>query len=411
MKKGLKAISVLLAALTLSSTLAASASAAGIFIGNISSSCKSDDCKDDDDTSNLYIPIGGGTSSKKNVFKTVTVLEPASYKGDKNNPTTVYVGKEIELKYPYVNKLGTGKLYGYKYYSKKDAKKCLEDYFSANTYTIQLNKGQVREFNSDLYYFSEDPDVAYFDYDNDAVVAVSRGSTYIYVYTKGGVPVYRLKINVVNSYKNYDPVRLVLDAEDWNISVGEKMTISVTASDGKTYDDIRFKIMGDGYKKASLTQITGEFKAEKNGAVIVRAYRESDPNVYGDILVYIGSYTNAIIDGYYTTEKDCISVNKWFNGSFTSSDYYVVIGWVKNDDGTIIPIISNNPGKIVTTKSGTVSYIELLRNAYGDKRGICDILEKYNKIKYGKDCEKAICDADDYRNFFFANTLEDLLAR
>lgn len=410
MKKSLKAISVLLAALTLSSTLAASASAAGIFLGNIGIDNKVE-VYEDDDTSSLYIPIGGGMTSNKNVFKTVTVLEPASYKGNENNPTTIYVGKEVALKYPSVNTLCPEYLYGYKYYSKKDAKEFLENYFSENTYTIQLNKGQIREFNSELYYFSENPDVAYFDYNKDAVVGVSRGSTYIYVYTKGGVPVYRLKINVVTNFKNYDPVRLILDAEDWNLSVGEKMTISATASDGKTYDDIRFKIMGDGYKKASLTQITGEFKAEKNGAVIVRAYRESDPNVYGEILVFIGSYTNAIIDGYYKYDKECIYVDKWFDGLFTSSDFYVVIGWVKNDDGTLIPIISNNTGKIVTIKNGTVSYIELLRNAYGDKSCICEILRKYNIIKYGMDYEKSICDSEDYRNFFFANTLEDLLSK
>ncbi len=421
MKKSTKLMSLLLAGITLASAMTVSASASTIFTGNIGcgTACTCDDCKEED--KNIIIPIGSVVNKSSKIFKTVTVLEPASYKGDESNPATVYVGKEVVVKTPVCttpvvkpsyNYDCYGTLYGYKYFDKVNAKEWIENYFEDNSYRLELYEGEVREFNPDIYYFSEDPDVAYYDYKEGKIVANSRGQTNFYVYTNGGVPLYRLNVNVSKIYRlsNNVPDQLVVDAAKWNVQIGDEFEFTVKSVSGKTYSDIIFEIR-EGSAKADLTQTTGKFTAKKNGVVIVRAYSKSNPNVYGEMLVYIGSYTSAILDGCYTKYDDCISVNGWFDGCFTSGNYYTVMGWVKGDDGTLIPVIAKKNAMIPTLNSGYVSYLDIFRKLYGSKNDICDILEKYNEIKYGKYCDKVICDEYDYRNFFFANTLEDLIGK
>ena len=101
MKKSTKLLSLVLAGITLASAMTVSASASKIFIGNTGcgTSCSCEDCKE---AKNIIIPIGTPVKKPSKIFKTVTVLEPASYKGDENSPATVYVGKEVVVKKPCI---------------------------------------------------------------------------------------------------------------------------------------------------------------------------------------------------------------------------------------------------------------------------------------------------------------------
>ena len=289
MKKSTKLLSLVLAGITLASAMTVSASASKIFIGNTGcgTSCSCEDCKEE---KNIIIPIGTPVKKPSKIFKTVTVLEPASSKGDENSPATVYVGKEVVVKKPCITPVVKpscpsypsypsykydycfGKLYGYKYFDRVNAKEWIKEYFEDNSYRLELYEGEVREFNPDIYYFSEDPDVAYYDYKEGKIVANSRGTTNLYVYTNGGVPLYRLSVNVSKIYRlsNNVPDQLVVDAAKWNVQIGDEFEFTVKSVSGKTYSDIIFEIR-EGYEKADLTQTTGKFTAKKNGIVIVRA--------------------------------------------------------------------------------------------------------------------------------------------
>ena len=382
MKNSLKKISFVLAAVTLMSASAATVSAGGIFKnegGSISCPVVEEPV--------ALIPV---SPKKPVIVKTTTEYVPASDKADPYNPATIFVTKETqtEIKAPvFTSSCG---LAGAKYYTRDDAKKALEEYFSANTCDIYMNVGQEKTFCDGAYFYSSDPDVVYYNYKTGTLVAENTGSAEVFVYTSGGVPIFKANVYVSRRLgaTKVAPT-LSITPDDWRPEIGDKIGFTVTASDGKTYDDIEIKIT-KGKDKATLTQVSHKLTAEKNGAVVVYAYSKSNPSICGEALVYIGPYEYSICDGYWNYGKDCINVTKWYD--WCGDYYYYINGWIKSAEGIFIPVIKFSEAKVTDgeeTKTSTVvtiggaSYADLIRAAYGDKCQLASVISEYNLYKYG----------------------------
>ncbi len=335
-------------------------------------------------------------------------LVPASDKADPRDPATIFVdghhkGKVekdctpvyCEPTYTPGKNICKGDLWGAKYYSRTDAKKALEEYFAENTYDMYMYEGQEKTFCSDAYFYSSDPETVYYDYKSGTLVANKGGTAHIYVYTEGGVPFFKLNVYVDRDfYHKETPATLNIVPDSWRLEVGESTKLTITASDGKVYDDIVVKI-ASGKDKVKIGMVSGKLTAEENGAVVVHAYSKSHSSVNGDALIYIGPYTNAITDGgwKWTNNSGCISVDKWCPSTdWCGNKYSCVNGWIKSKEGILIPVIKvmdvtvNDKGETYDTTAvipGSMSYIDLLRQAYGCKDDVCDIIDRYNFYKYG----------------------------
>ena len=314
--------------------------------------------------------------------------------------SNIFVQKKEDntSRYPFEIKTTFGKpcgLYGAKYYSKADAKDALEKYFKENSYDLYMTEGQEKTFCNDAYFYSTDTDVVYYDYRSDTLVAEENGTADVYVYTSGGIPFFKLHVTVdrkTAGKKDYPTLDVVPDS--WRLDIGETTKFTVTASDGKEYDDLEFSVKF-GAKRVSLTQVSHKLTAEKNGAVVVYVYSKSHPEICGETLIYVGPYEYTIRDGYWSYDKDCICVKDWYRDWYCDGDFRSYItGWVRSAEGIFIPVIKfanavvdDNGEKRETTiaKVGTMSYIDLIRGAYGDKALIASIIKKYNLEKYGFD--------------------------
>lgn len=295
MKKTVKALSLILAAVTLMSSTATLASAGNIW-------------KNEDSLKKESSAIEETVEEKK-TGNHVFLGSTASSKSGSN----IFVQKKEDntSRYPFEIKTTFGKpcgLYGAKYYSKADAKDALEKYFKENSYDLYMTEGQEKTFCKDAYFYSTDTDVVYYDYRSDTLVAEENGTADVYVYTSGGIPFFKLHVTVdrkTAGKKDYPTLDVVPDS--WRLDVGETTEFTVTASDGKEYDDLEFSVKF-GAKRVSLTQVSHKLTAEKDGAVVVYVYSKSHPEICGETLIYVGPYEYTIRDGYWSYDKDCICV-------------------------------------------------------------------------------------------------------
>lgn len=404
MKNTVKALSFILTAVTLMSSAATMASAGNIWknedmLGNAPSACTETVKKDTSSSKHHFLGSVTETSAKKNNGSGLFVQ-----KAD-DNKCNVFEEKCI-----FNKPCG---LYGAKYYTKADAQAAIEEYFKANTYDIYMTEGQSKTFCEDAYFYSDTPDVAYYDYRNGTIVAEGNGSAEVYVYTKGGVPFFKLNVYVSRKFSNTkENPTLTVTPDEWRLDVGEKTGFTVTSSDGKEYDDIVLSVKL-GAKRVELTQVTNELTAKKNGAVVVYAYSKSNPDICGETILYIGQYEYMIREGCWNYDKDCIKVNDWYCGWSCDYDFYsCVTGWIKSAEGIFIPVVKlkdavvDDDGTLRDTTIATfgkVSYLDLLRDAYGDKELMASIIEKYNLYKYGFWFEDGkLCGKIDPRYFYMS---------
>ena len=306
-------------------------------------------------------------------------------------------------------------LTGGKYYTVADARTELDNYLARNAYNLVMIEGERRTICTGAYYVSSNPSVAYYDTASGKLVANHNGSATVYVYTNGGVPIARLDVSVlvrtVFDQKN-DILYVTTDA--WNIGIEEATLCSVKSASGKTYNDILYKVIR-GFDYGRVGEENGKISGKANGPVIVRAYSKSNPDVYGDVLVYVGSQTAAVFDGYWTTCPTGIQVMNW---GYDVSDYIVaqnaiINGWIKSAEGIFIPVIrlsdavkTNEDGTTEQTKvlyGDTLSYLDLLRLAYTDRTNLTKVLAGYNTVKYGSD--KIVVNAFDDRTILLAQIL------
>lgn len=435
MKKNIKKASLLLAALTLSSAFASTVSA-GVFIERPDADevkcpvCDTvidlDACKKDTTTTTKPTTVGSfilnaafdtGVKKYKN-NKGNLVLN--SVKGDPNDPGAIWVENESFQKVPVTKKYpckqpGDSIVIGGKYYTTANAKKELEKYFDENSYDMYFNAGDERTFCEGAYFYSTDTDVVYYDYKTGKLVANGVGSADVYVYTRGGVPFFRLDVSV--GRKSTTPSLEVIP-EKWHLDIGDTTTFKIVASDGKVYDDIQLSIW-KGDDKATLGGQSGKLTAEKNGAVVIHASSKSNRDIYGDALVYIGDYTGAVTDGCWKKCDNGIRVDKW---NYNVCDFAGKInGWIKSADGIMIPVIKVEEATVVdkdgsekestVVTGGTVSVLDLLKDAYGDKDEVTEIIKKYNLLKYGISYDKGILSIDDLdlRNFILSQLIKDII--
>lgn len=422
MKNSIKKISALLAAVSVMSLTATSVSAGNIWKNGGSTPVKCPTCGSIiDDCGEKTFP--SYSSSEKQIFVgTVTDYKPASTLADPKNPSTIFVSTEkekyVSVKSPTIKTVYSGScgLRGAKYYSSSDAKKALDEYFSANSYDLYMTEGQEKTFCENAYFYSTDPDVVYYDYYSGTLVAEKSGSADVYVYTTGGIPFFKLHISVSrkwSSSKTYPTLSVVPD--EWRLDIDETTEFTITASDGKTYDDIELTVL-KGADKVSLTQISHKLTAEKNGAVVLYAYSKANPKICGEALIYIGPYEYSVYDGYwsygYTGGYDCINVSKWYD--CWSWDYYTCIsGWIKSAEGIFIPVIKVSDAVVIDNGEkrdttiltiGSVSYADLIRQAYGDREALLGIINKYNLYKYGifTGSDYTFCGSVDPRLFYMS---------
>lgn len=430
--KNIKKISLLLAALTVSSAFASTVSAAGVFIARPGAGdevkcpvcgtvIEKDDCADEEETAvdktGSFIwssSFGGGKTA---VRKKASRLVLNSEQGDAANPGAIFVEDKTAVKVP-VSKVpvnGSGCVIGGgKYYSADTAKKELEKYFDENSYDMYFSKGDERTFCKGAYFYSTNPEVVYYDYTTGKLVANSVGSADVYVYTTGGVPFFRLDVSV--GRKSATPTLEVIP-EDWHLDIGDTTTFKIVASDGKVYNDIELAIW-EGSGNATLGGQSGKLTANKNGAVVIHASSKSNRDIYGDALVYIGSYTGAVTEGCWTACDGGIRVDKWYGDICSNAGK--INGWIKSAEGILIPVMKleeakvNDNGVIKDTTvltTGTVSVLDLLKEAYGDKADVIEIIKKYNLLKDGVSPDKKVFSyADlDMKSFVLSQIIKDMI--
>lgn len=397
MKNSTKKLSLILATLILASSMATAASAAGYtfsshpFGGTKKNTTEKTAISDEDEEETK--------STKKNIFVSNSPLVPASSKGDAKDSSTILVANESYIpeypKKPWTNlktKFYNSKctLKGAKYYTKEEIAEKIEKYFSENSYEIYMVEGQERNFCDGAYLVSSNTDVAYYDYKTKSIVAVDDGTAEFYVYTNGGIPFFRINVHVTTDVRDEERPTLNIVPDAWRLDIGDEVGFTVTASDGKVYDDIVIKIE-NGQDKAFLTRKTFKLTAEKKGAVVVRAYSDSHPNVNGSALIYIGEFEYPILDGFWKKGTNCITVSKW-DTAWDRNYFDKVCGWIESAEGILIPVIrvadvevkDGDTTKTTTAIStGTISYEDILRKAYDSKEDLAELLKQYNFYRYG----------------------------
>ena len=300
------------------------------------------------------------------------------------------------------------------YYGVDEGRRLVNEYLDANAYQTIMLIGDRRSFCDGAYYYSTDPSVCYFDYSTNQLVAKSWGTSHVYVYTRGGVPITRLDVNVRHEHpgeKNEDT--LILTPDNWNPSVGGISTIGVKSKSGKIYNDIAFTIVS-GWDRAYFGDTSGKICGVKNGTVIVRAYSKSNNQIFGETFLYVGKHTSSVYDGCWSACRDGISVSRWgydvYDICGVNPSY--VTGWIRTD-GICIPVVrimnavetypdgSTRPTTVVA--GDTLSYLDLLRLTYGDKSGLTTVIGAYNLDRYNY--PGIVYNAYDYRTILLGAIL------
>ena len=306
-------------------------------------------------------------------------------------------------------------IWGGRYYSPADARAEIQKYLANNSYDLLMYQGQSRFISKDTYLVSSKPAIVSYDANTGRLTAHKTGTADVVVYTKGGVPVARLDVDVMNP-TIYDSKldTLTLTVDNWNPSVGGTAQITVKSDSGKVYDDIAFRVM-QGWKYVTLNEKTGSLTGDKNGLAVIRAYSKSNDSVYGETLVYVGNLTSGIYDGYWTTDKDGIHVSRWnYDVRDCFCDHYASVnGWIRSSDGIFLPIIvpleavaKNADGSTSTAylvNADSVAYLNLLRYSYGSKSDLKSAIALYNTNRY--DASKLPVTADELTVLFLAQLL------
>jgi len=403
MKKSVKRLSAFLAVLMMSSAFAVSASAADttfIKVKNTSEAVVDEAVETAEET--LVVKSGNDTSILKTSGWVKTdsgILE--------DDDKTIYVGeaKNYMVKRPSYGVVKVDKnkkplvINGGKYYSKEDADKEIKKYFDDHTYDLYLYEGDERTFCDGAYFVSTDSDVVYYDYKEGRLVAEDSGSASVYVYTKGGVPFFRLDVQVINKPGSTWSV-LDLVPDKWQLD-GKGDTTGFTVVTDKNYkaDDFYFSI-AHGDEIASITK-SGKLTVDGNGPIVVRVALKSNPNICGEALLYSGEYVSSFYDGYYTSTGNKYVTNYW-GCDYDIADFRdcSIKGWIKSQEGIFIPVLKKTEATIdgeettvVTIDKVTIA--DLIRDAYGDKEDLYEIIVKYNLFK-DKDYLKDILTYDDF---------------
>lgn len=420
MKKSVKRLSAFLAVLMMSSAFAASASAI--------------------DTSFIKVKNTGAAvvdetpAAEKNAAETpandTAVLKTAGWvktnSGILEGTDSKYVFKADNIFVKKEADTTVKKIYknqkpltvnGGKYYSKKDAEKELEKFYAEHTYDFHMYRGDERAFCEGTYFVSTNSDVVYYDYTEDRLVAKDVGSAYVYVYTKGGVPIFRLDVSVINKPgSTYSTLELIPD--EWHLDgAGDTTGFTVITDKNWDADDFEFRIT-HGKNIASITK-AGKLTVTGCGPIVVRVSHKDNANICGEALLYSGEYVSFFYDGYYKYDGGKYETNYW------GWDYDIgdlrdcyIHGWIKSAEGIFIPVLKKSEGTIIdydgsskqgtVVSYGTVSIADLLRDAYGDKEDLYEIIEKYNLFK-GKDYKKDIITGDDfdYVKYILSQMIED----
>lgn len=437
MNKGLKKLSAFLAVLMMTSTAAATVGAADLsYVRNTKNSGKTEETKTPAivDSGDNYKAYSDGTFYYNGYYyygyaidditdATTEVEKPSlssasiikrgngSFLDDaKDLMEPIYKRKASRIIKPSYTYRDCKNIYFNKYYSYADAKKELSKFFENNTYSITMFEGEGRYFDSDAYFVSTDSSIVYFDESDNCLVAAERGSAYVYVYTKGGIPFMRLDVTVVSAKdvkKNDVNVRLIPDS--WHLEgEGDSTGFSFRSNGYYSMSDFTLSIVY-GSDIAKLTK-DGKLVATGTGTVIVRASLKENSDIYDDAIIYIGKYVSSIYDGYYTKNDKYLIPSFWDYNISDIKDCYIS-GWYKSDEGTLIPVLTKGTVTVVnddgTTREATVigfenlTTRELLYKAYGDKAELSKILRDYNASKY--------CRADktfDYFHFILSRAFD-----
>jgi len=358
MKKGLKTITAILAAVTVISAVATSVSAGGIF-------------------KKAGVASGAGDVNETDVTTVVS-----SVTTERKRPSRPIVPQVKPVYNP-------GMICGGKYFSASAAKEAIAKYFKSNTYEMTIYKGDKRPIEDNLNYVSSDSSVVYYNQTTSTLIAKSYGSAYIYVYTDGGVPVVRLNVTVAQkrpSKVNYSV--LDVEAKNWNINIGDTTELTYTSSSGNVYDSVKYEIV---YGKDRAVIDGNKLTAVKNGAVIVNAYNKINSKINGIAIVYVGPYTNCVFEGKWSS---CIGGIKYERpNDFVFHPIFTHIGgWIMSAEGIFIPVVRAETatveyydGEYETTIlfGDKLSYKGLIIEAIKDKTTISEVLKDYNIVKYG----------------------------
>lgn len=408
-----------LAALLFAAILATSVSAKTLFVGPTNSGATAEEA-----SKITFTAPAAETETKTNaggaVFYSPAPVYTAANYPKIQEPTYVYVTSPYGTVLPtfaggWYRPAAYDILTGGKYYTVADALTEIQNYLSQNAYKLIMTEGERRTICEGAYYVSSNPSVAYFDAASGKLVANRNGTSQVYVYTKGGVPITRLDVNVLvrSSYEKKNDI-LYVSTDKWNIGVEEATLCSVKSASGKVYNDILYKVVR-GFDYGRVGEENGKISGKANGTVIVRAYSKANPDVYGDVLVYVGNLTAAVFDGYWQTCPTGVQVISW---GYDVADYIAaqsafVNGWIKSTEGIFIPIIrladavkTNTDGTKEPTKvlyGDTLSYLDLLRMAYTDRASLTKVLAGYNTVKYGSD--KIVVNALDDQTILLAQIL------
>lgn len=294
------------------------------------------------------------------------------------------------------------------FFAKNKIKAEIKKYFANNTFELVMHSKDIRPYADGYYYYSASRKVAYYDYSKKALVAGDVGVADIYVYTKGGVPICKLSVIVMPECDETGTPYLDVDPVKANLRVGGTTLFTVTASDGKVYDDICFSIRNG--RGNTINEETGEFKARRSGVVAVRAYSKGNPDIYGETLVYVGDYTCGIWDGSWKWYGKDIFVGEW-DFDICDSYYAYVCGWIKTCDGLFIPVFKRfDPCSVQYVKSpfeklGAVSQKDLFINAWGKGGDVWELYHKYRISQF----YTAINSTRDCKSVLISEIMKDIL--
>lgn len=406
MNKGIKKLSVFLAALMMSSAFAASATAADTTFIKVKNTSEKvvdeaetkvvETVSEEEKTNTTALKASGWIKTDSGILGGSTETTDTSViKGNSyiktTNSTKIYKNQK-----PLTIENG-------KYYSKKDAEAELENYYANHTYDVYMYEGDTRVFCDGAYFVSTNNDVVYYDYKNGCLVANDSGNAEVYVYTKGGVPFFRLDVAVINKINGkYSTLDVIPD--EWHLD-GAGDTTSFTIVTDKDYDVDDFKLSVVHGSDIAYFNKDGELKVSGNGPIVVRVSLKSNANVYGEALLYSGKYVSSFYDGYYTNSGNCYRTDYWgYDYDIGSIRDCYISGWIKSAEGIFVPVLKKSTATVVDgDKSKTttvvtgdnVSIADLIRDAYGDKDDIYEIITKYNLFK-GKDYKKDTVTYDDF---------------
>ena len=203
------------------------------------------------------------------------------------------------------------------------------------------------------------------------------------------------------------------------IEIGDCVEFTAVNPYGVVYDDIVYSIKNNT-KAAHFDPLTGKLVADGSGAVVVHAERESDPSVYGDCIVYIGSYRCAVVSDGWNNCDGGIFVDKWYSG-ICGGNIGKPCGWIKCANGVLVPVLVVDKGYVVqedgslkeTTivTSGFAPHYGFIKEWYPTHTDFLTAVIKYNLMKYGMtwDCDNISYWDVDYRNFMLSMMIKDII--